>query len=133
MGELLVAPPARLAFAGQHTSLLVAPDCVARAAHAMLHAPFRPPEQTAMRKPFERLPKSSHLQLPHCGCLSAMMIFLSSLPMSPLYIDGFSAGSHTGAVMAILAARCWMPAPQYRPCDSAESQHALHIECVSAR
>ncbi|CAE7244386.1 unnamed protein product [Symbiodinium sp. CCMP2592] len=100
-GQLLVTEPDRLAFAGQHTSLLLAPYCIVQTAYSMLDAP---PELAALRRPFD-----------------------------PLIVEGFSAGSYTGAVLATLAHRVWgrIP-PQPGPSNSAASrerqfQHTVRL------
>ena len=48
-GAVHVQEPPRLSFAGQHTSLLLAPRCVVDAAHAILRLPVTPPSALPRR------------------------------------------------------------------------------------
>ena len=91
--------------AGRHVSLLLSPSPVQRLAASLLgvKGPAGPAATEAFRD-LQTTPADSHLQQPHPACVTAR----AQIP-APFRLEGFSAGSHTEALLAVLLHRLWEP------------------------
>ena len=102
--------PARLSMAGRHVSLLLSPSPVQRLAASLLgvKGPAGPAATEAFRD-LQTTPADSHLQQPHPACVTALCIAMAAQIPAPFRLEGFSAGSYTGALLAVLLHRLWEP------------------------
>ena len=102
--------PARLSMAGRHVSLLLSPSPVQRLAASLLgvKGPAGPAATEAFRD-LQTTPADSHLQQPHPACVTALCIAMAAQIPAPFCLEGFSAGSYTGALLAVLLHRLWEP------------------------
>ena len=102
--------PARLSMAGRHVSLLLSPSPVQRLAASLLRVkgPAGPAATEAFRD-LQTTPADSHLQQPHPACVTALCIAMATQIPAPFRLEGFSAGSYTGALLAVLLQWLWEP------------------------
>ena len=71
-------------------------------------APAGPAATEAFRD-LQTTPADSHLQQPHPACVTALCIAMAAQIPAPFRLEGFSAGSNTGALLAVLLHRLWEP------------------------
>ena len=96
--------------ARRHVSLLLSPSPVQRLAASLLgvKGPAGPAATEAFRD-LQTTPADSHLQQPHPACVTALCIAMAAQIPAPFCLEGFSAGSYTGALLAVLLHRLWEP------------------------
>ena len=67
------------------------------------------PAATEAFRDLQTTPADSHLQQPHPACVTALCIAMAAQIPAPFCLEGFSAGSYTGALLAVLLHRLWEP------------------------